>query len=77
MQSPEQTGKTDCGLFVMEFVERFFIKDPIRDFRLPINCSAWFDPQIIESNDKRRQIATIIKSLVTKDINLPPISFHN
>lgn len=59
----------------MEFVERFLIKDPIQDFQLPINCSEWFDPKIIERHEKRKLIVDIIKSIVADGIPLPLINF--
>lgn len=77
VSSPQQKNATDCGLFVMEFVEHFFLKDPIHDFSFPIDRSEWFHPKIIESHEKREQVANIIKSMTAKDIPLPPISFND
>lgn len=79
LQCPLQSNATDCGLFVIEFLEQFLIKAPIKDFRSPIDLSDWFDPKIILK--KRESIANILKDLILKDKKLlpelPPISFSD
>ncbi|CRK89951.1 CLUMA_CG003679, isoform B [Clunio marinus] len=81
LKVPYQDNATDCGLFLLEFFEHFFIKSPIEDYRLPLQLDNWFDSDIIL--DKREQIATVIKSLMVtlhpgQDIlsELPPLKFH-
>jgi hypothetical protein len=66
---------------VLEFFEQFFMKSPVTDFRLPINLSSWFDPQIIQ--DKRKEIAEVVKMKIEESLAegkempmLPEISFH-
>lgn len=61
----------------MEFVEHFFIKNPIHDLVIPLDCSDWFDPKTIENHEKRQEVANVIKSMITENISLPPISFHD
>lgn len=76
--SPQQKNGTDCGLFVMEFFERFFIKDPIMHVRhSDLDCSDWFDPRIIKSHGKRREVANIMSDMIGDDFLLPPISFDD
>uniref|UniRef100_A0A1A9UU88 Ubiquitin-like protease family profile domain-containing protein n=1 Tax=Glossina austeni TaxID=7395 RepID=A0A1A9UU88_GLOAU len=40
---PQQNNFTDCGLYLLQYVEQF-ANDPLRDYRIPINQLAnWFD----------------------------------
>lgn len=72
---PEQDNSLDCGLFLLEFIEHFFHKSPITDFRKPFDFSDWFDPKIVAQ--KRGEIAEILKNTileVTGELpNLPEI----
>lgn len=74
---PQQQNFTDCGLFLLQYVEHFF-KDPIKDFRLPIkSVQKWFDTDIVTK--KREDISNLIKDLMekknVKDVELPKIEF--
>lgn len=73
---PQQNNFTDCGLFLLQYVEEFF-KNPIKDFRLPIkHLHNWFDTILVTK--KREEIANILKDFTKKlnpdsDIELPEI----
>lgn len=74
---PQQANFTDCGLFLLQYVEHFF-KDPLRDFRLPIKSLAnWFSHDIVTR--KREDISNLIKQLMekqeVKDVELPKLEF--
>ena len=44
---PQQLNFTDCGLFLLQYVEHFF-KNPIKDFRLPIKTLIdWFPQDVV------------------------------
>ncbi|XP_011501752.1 PREDICTED: sentrin-specific protease 7-like [Ceratosolen solmsi marchali] len=58
---PKQSNVTDCGLFLLQYVETFF-KDPIRNFTLPLrDLKDWFDPIVIRR--KRKEIVILIGRL--------------
>lgn len=74
---PQQLNFTDCGLFLLQYVENFF-KVPIEDFRLPIkSLMNWFPQDIVTR--KREDISNLIKELMVKqnvkDIELPKLEF--
>ncbi|KAG5874832.1 hypothetical protein JTB14_009289 [Gonioctena quinquepunctata] len=74
---PQQNNFTDCGLYVLQYVEQFF-KDPIKDYHIPIKeIKNWFEE--ITVTKKREDLAILIKSLMReygKDIRLlPDIAF--
>lgn len=75
---PQQNNFTDCGLFLLQYVEQFF-KDPIKDFRIPIKMLAnWFDTDVVTR--KREEISDLLKLLIAKQhplitIDLPEIDF--
>ncbi|KAJ8985564.1 hypothetical protein NQ317_011524 [Molorchus minor] len=74
---PQQNNFTDCGLYLLQYVEHFF-SDPIKDYHIPISqIKNWFDEFIVTK--KREDIANLIKSLMEeygKDIRLlPDIAF--
>jgi hypothetical protein len=70
---PQQNNFTDCGLFLLQYVEQFF-KDPIKDFRIPVkNLQTWFHNDVVTR--KREEIAQLIKSLSPEGIELPEIEF--
>ncbi|CAD7003398.1 unnamed protein product [Ceratitis capitata] len=59
---PQQNNFTDCGLYLLQYVEHFF-KDPIRDYRLPIKqLSNWFDT--ITVTRKREDISQLLQQLM-------------
>ena len=75
---PQQPNFSDCGLFLLQYVESLF-KSPIKDFSLPIkSLKKWFPNQ--EMRNKRHDIAKLIRELAAeqhkdKKINFPPINF--
>ncbi|KPU78983.1 uncharacterized protein Dana_GF10888, isoform B [Drosophila ananassae] len=59
---PQQNNFTDCGLYLLQYVEHFF-SDPIRDYRLPIKqLTNWFD--FLTVTKKREDIANLIQQLM-------------
>ena len=74
---PQQNNFTDCGLFLLQYVEQFF-KDPIKDFRIPIKALVnWFHQDTVTR--KREEIAKLIGELIKRStpdgIELPEIEF--
>ncbi|XP_073836301.1 sentrin-specific protease 6 veloren isoform X2 [Musca autumnalis] len=76
---PQQNNFTDCGLYLLQYVEQFF-KDPIRDYRVPIKQLAnWFDTLTVTK--KREDISNLIQTLMDErngpnnKIILPEIPF--
>lgn len=57
---PQQDNFSDCGVYVLQFVESFF-ENPIPSFHLPLNLSQWF-PQL-RMKTKRQEIKDIILNL--------------
>ncbi|KAK9879547.1 hypothetical protein WA026_006617 [Henosepilachna vigintioctopunctata] len=70
---PQQTNFTDCGLYLLQYVEHFFM-EPIKDYYIPINSlKNWFDE--ITVTRKREDISILIKTLMleyNKDVDLLP-----
>jgi Ulp1 protease family, C-terminal catalytic domain len=75
-QVPQQMNNVDCGCFILEFMERFFVTSPLDDFRLPLDLSNWFTPEIVFR--KRRDIANVIKNKMDSSLvnELPELSFY-
>ncbi|XP_037905145.1 protein split ends isoform X3 [Hermetia illucens] len=74
---PQQNNFTDCGLYVLQYVEQFF-KDPIKDYKLPIKqLVSWFETIVVTR--KREDISNLLKSLVEQHnpdrLPLPEIQF--
>lgn len=75
---PQQNNFTDCGLYLLQYVEQFF-KDPIVDYTLPIKQLAnWFDEIVVTR--KREEISILLKTLMHKynpdsHLALPDITF--
>lgn len=75
---PQQNNFTDCGLFVLQYVEEM-IRNPIGDFKLPMKeLKTWFNTQKVTR--KREDIAVLIRSLLSKQHEdrvqlLPEIDF--
>ncbi|XP_063820895.1 uncharacterized protein LOC135071072 isoform X2 [Ostrinia nubilalis] len=75
---PQQNNFTDCGLYLLQYVEHFF-KDPIMDYALPIKQLAnWFDEIIVTR--KREEISNLLKALMHRynpdsHLTLPDITF--
>ena len=62
---PQQPNFTDCGIYLLQYVEAFF-KSPIMDFTLPItSLSDWFPTASVEN--KRDAIGEIIKKLAKQE----------
>ncbi|XP_063914137.1 uncharacterized protein LOC135130642 isoform X2 [Zophobas morio] len=70
---PQQTNFTDCGLYLLQYVEQFF-KDPIKDYYIPIShLKTWFEE--ITVTKKREDISLLIQSLMKeagKDLDILP-----
>lgn len=73
---PQQNNFTDCGLYLLQYVEHFFL-DPIKDYRIPIKLQDWFDT--ITVTKKREDISNLLKELIRKHnpdvLPLPEIKF--
>ncbi|XP_034480938.1 sentrin-specific protease 6 isoform X3 [Drosophila innubila] len=76
---PQQNNFTDCGLYLLQYVEQFF-KEPIKDYRLPIKqLTNWFD--FLTVTKKREDIAQLIQQLMDESnahqtrLILPVIEF--
>ena len=73
---PQQNNFTDCGLFLLQYVEQFF-KDPIKDYRIPIKIPNWFHQELVTR--KREEIAKLLQELIKRNapegIELPEIEF--
>ncbi|CAL8137418.1 unnamed protein product [Orchesella dallaii] len=55
---PQQPNKTDCGLYLLQYVESFF-SSPIQNFEtLDLSLKNWFQTSIVEN--KRREIYEFI-----------------
>ncbi|XP_018399292.1 PREDICTED: uncharacterized protein LOC108777009 isoform X1 [Cyphomyrmex costatus] len=74
---PQQSNFTDCGLYVLHYVESFF-KDPIKDYTLPIKTlKTWFEEIVVTR--KREELSNLLIKLMntkgSKTINLPSVNF--
>ncbi|XP_012219904.1 uncharacterized protein [Linepithema humile] len=75
---PQQSNFTDCGLYVLQYVESFF-QDPIIDYTLPIKTlKTWFEEIIVTR--KREELSQLLIKLMNstkgdKTINLPTVNF--
>lgn len=73
---PQQNNFTDCGLYLLQYVEHFF-SDPIVDYRLPIKQLVnWFETIVVTR--KREDISLLLQRLVEKydasNLPLPDIA---
>lgn len=67
VKCPQQNNFTDCGLFLLQYVEHFF-KDPILNYKVPIKQLVnWFENIVVTR--KREEIANLIKDLIEKTEN--------
>ncbi|XP_028013261.1 sentrin-specific protease 6 isoform X1 [Eptesicus fuscus] len=57
---PQQNNFSDCGVYVLQYVESFF-ENPIINFELPMNLANWFSPPRMRT--KRDEIRNIILKL--------------
>ncbi|XP_018302904.1 uncharacterized protein [Mycetomoellerius zeteki] len=74
---PQQSNFTDCGLYVLQYVESFF-KDPVKDYTLPIKTlKTWFEEIVVTR--KREELSNLLIKLMNikggKTINLPTVNF--
>lgn len=74
MKCPQQSNATDCGLFLLEFMEYFFIHRPLTDFQFPLDLSDWFNPE--EVLGKRHKISEVMKEKIDAQ-NVEPIELPN
>lgn len=78
LKVPQQSNFTDCGLYVLQYVESFF-KSPIKDYTLPIKTlKNWFEEIIVTR--KREELSKLLIKLMNttkgdKNINLPVVNF--
>ncbi|KAL0266315.1 UNVERIFIED_CONTAM: hypothetical protein PYX00_008899 [Menopon gallinae] len=78
---PQQNNFTDCGLYVLQYVESFF-QDPLHDFKLPLKyLQDWFPEEVVSG--KRQELACLIRSLMEEqgikvdEMGLPTLTFTN
>lgn len=77
---PQQPNFSDCGLFLLQYVESFF-SQPIPNYNpKDINLKTWFTPASIAEN-KRREIYDFILSKVREksphnECRIPAVSFE-
>ncbi|KAE8625282.1 hypothetical protein XENTR_v10006215 [Xenopus tropicalis] len=57
---PKQNNSTDCGLFLLQYVESF-VQQPIENFDSPIHLEDWFPLTVVKS--KREEIRDLILKL--------------
>nr|CAD7586025.1 unnamed protein product [Timema genevievae] len=76
---PRQNNTVDCGLFVLQYVESFFLS-PINDYRLPImTLNNWFPQELV--NHKREDICQLLHRLMEENnvdidsLDLPDLYF--
>lgn len=73
VKCPQQNNFTDCGLFLLQYVEHFF-KEPIVNYKAPIKQLVnWFENIVVTR--KREDISNLIKDLVSKTENGKSIVF--
>jgi sentrin-specific protease 7 len=77
MKVPQQHNFSDSGVFLLQYVEQFFV-DPIKDFKIPItSLIEWFHQDVVTR--KREEIAKILQELIKRNIpeglDLPNIEF--
>nr|XP_022918733.1 uncharacterized protein LOC111427716 [Onthophagus taurus] len=59
---PQQTNFTDCGLYLLQYVESFF-ETPIKSYQFPIReLKTWFEEMTVTR--KREDIAKLIEQLM-------------
>ncbi|XP_053563541.1 sentrin-specific protease 7 [Bombina bombina] len=63
---PKQNNSTDCGLYLLQYVETFFQK-PIETFEPPMRLENWFPHSVVKN--KREEIKDIILQLYLQQKN--------
>lgn len=62
LKVPQQSNFTDCGLYVLQYVESFF-KNPIKDYTLPIKTlKNWFEEIVVTR--KREELSKLLIKLM-------------
>ena len=74
---PQQTNLTDCGLFLLQYVESFY-QNPLENLDIPLkSLENWFSYDVIVR--KRHDIAKLIRILASQDglknLQYPEIDF--
>ena len=74
---PQQPNLTDCGLYLLQYVESFYQK-PFTDYSIPLkNVEFWFTAEVIQQ--KRHDIAKLIRNLSAstnnKEVKFPDLDF--
>ncbi|XP_012346759.1 uncharacterized protein LOC100866704 isoform X3 [Apis florea] len=78
LKVPQQSNFTDCGLYVLQYVESFF-KNPIKDYTLPIKTlKNWFEEIVVTR--KREELSKLLIKLMNakkgdKNITIPAVNF--
>ncbi|XP_076235982.1 uncharacterized protein LOC143180264 isoform X3 [Calliopsis andreniformis] len=77
LKVPQQSNFTDCGLYVLQYVESFF-KNPIKNYTLPIKTlKNWFEEIVVTR--KREELSKLLFKLMNakgeRDITIPVVSF--
>ncbi|XP_069830758.1 sentrin-specific protease 6 isoform X2 [Dendropsophus ebraccatus] len=64
---PQQNNFSDCGVFVLQYVESFF-ENPIQSFDLPMNLTDWFPQQRMKTKrEEIRNLILVLQELQSKD----------
>ncbi|CAH2223082.1 SUMO1 sentrin specific peptidase 7 L homeolog isoform X1 [Pelobates cultripes] len=63
---PKQDNSTDCGLYLLQYVESFFLK-PIDNFDHPMHLEEWFPLSVVKN--KREEIRDLILQLHLKQMS--------
>ena len=71
---PQQSNLTDCGLFLLQYVESFY-EEPLTNYQVPLrSVENWFSTDCI--TNKRYQIAHLIQDLAdNKTLKFPELEF--
>ncbi|ESN99066.1 hypothetical protein HELRODRAFT_152398, partial [Helobdella robusta] len=57
---PQQPNSSDCGIYVLQYVESFFL-NPISDFTLPLVLPNWFTSK--QAMSKRLSLSKLVMKL--------------
>jgi sentrin-specific protease 7 len=64
---PQQNNFTDCGLYLLQYVEEFF-SHPIKDFRLPVrSLQNWFETIVVTRKREEIQYPTLNGKLLERE----------
>ena len=70
---PQQTNLTDCGLFLLQYVESFY-QDPLSSLDIPLkSLENWFSADSIVR--KRHDIAKLIRTLASREVGLKNLQY--